>query len=69
MHPTDEYLAYVVTAKVFALTAYNLLKNNGSYARALIKQHEAVLTKQSYIQYMEKHNRVETIPMEPVVLE
>ena len=69
MHPVDEYLAYVVTAKVFALTAYNLLKNNGAYARALMEQHEAVLTKESYIQYMEKHNRVETIPMEPVVME
>ena len=64
MHPVDEYLAYVVTAKVFALTAYNLLKNNGAYARALMEQHEAVLTKESYIQYMEKHNRVETIPID-----
>ena len=43
MHPVDEYLAYVVTAKVFALTAYNLLKNNGAYARALMEQHEACL--------------------------
>ncbi|WP_276851534.1 amidohydrolase [Enterocloster lavalensis] len=69
MHPTDEYLAYVVTAKVFALTAYHLLKHKGGYAGALMESHEAVLTKEAYIQYMERHNRVETIQMEPIVME
>lgn len=66
LHPVDEYLAYVVTAKIFALTAYKLLKNQGSYGKALLKSFHPAMTKQGYIRYMEHHNMTETIPMEPV---
>lgn len=66
MHPVDEYLAYVVTAKIFALMAYKLLKNGGDYARALIDSYEATLTKEEYIAYMEKYNTIEEIPVQPI---
>ncbi len=66
IHVTDEYLAYVVTAKIFALTAYKLLKDGGSYARALLESYQAVLTKEQYIEYMESMMTEETLPMEPL---
>ena len=63
---TDEYLAYVVTAKIFALTAYNLLKNGGDYARALLESYHPVLTKEQYVEYMESMLSEETLPMAPL---
>lgn len=72
MHPVDESsiaresglmtgLRYLISRR------YNLLKNNGgAYARALMGTVEAVLTKESYIQYM-KSNTPTSIP-EPVVM-
>ena len=65
-HPEDEYLSYVVTAKVFALAAYKLLKNDAEQAKKLIDNHTPVLTKQEYIAYMESHNSAESIPMSPL---
>lgn len=62
----DEYLAYVVTAKVFALTAYNLLKNGGDYAKALLSSYEALLTKEQYIEYMESMLTEEHMPQAPL---
>ena len=66
--PTDEYLAYVVTAKIFALTAHKLLKNKAEYAKALLKDFTPVMTKEEYIRYMDAHNVTESIPMKPVIL-
>lgn len=66
IHPVDEDLAYVLPAKIFALTAYKLLKNKGAYARALMESYRPTLTKEQYIEYMESHRAVETIPMVPV---
>lgn len=66
MHPEDEYLAYVVTAKIFALTAYKLLKNGAVYAKELKESYQAVLTKAQYLQFMEENNSVEVIPMEQI---
>lgn len=63
-HPVDEYLAYVVTAKVFALAAYKLLKNNGEHAKKICSANNATMTKQTYTDYMTKYNSVETIPLE-----
>lgn len=63
-HPVDEYLAYVVTAKIFALAAYKLLKNNGAHAKKICSETSATMTKQSYTDYMNKYNSVETIPLE-----
>lgn len=63
---TDEYLAYVVTAKIFALTTYKLLKNGGNYAKALLDSYQAIMTKESYIEFMESMTSVEEIPMAPL---
>ncbi len=68
-HPTDEYLAYVVTAKIFALTAYKLLKNKAEYARELMADFTPAMTKAEYIRYMDAHNVTETISMKPVMLD
>lgn len=55
-HPVDEYLAYVVAAKVFALSAYKLLKDNASQLKKILADHKPVMTKQDYIDYMERCN-------------
>ena len=66
--PTDEYLAYVMTAKVFALAGYKLLKNGGSYAKAMMDSFEAVMTKDEYIKYMDSMMAEEHIEMSPLPL-
>lgn len=63
-HPVDEYLAYVVPAKVFALAAYKLLKDNARHANEIASGYQAAMTKQAYIDYMDAHDSVEIIPME-----
>lgn len=65
-HPEDEYLAYVVTAKVFALSAYKLLKDQAAQAKAIVANHTPALTKQQYIDYMQSHNASESIPLSPL---
>ena len=65
-HPEDEYLAYVITAKVFALAAYKLLKNGAEQAKKITSSHSVALTKQQYIEYMESHNSTESIPLSPL---
>ena len=65
-HPEDEYLAYVVTAMVFALSAYKLLKNSAAQAKEIVCDHVPLLTKQAYIDYMQGQNSSETMPMSPL---
>ena len=62
LHPVDEDTAYVLPAKIFALTAYNLLKNQAANARTLMDGFKPSLTKEEYIRYMDDHNQVEEIP-------
>ena len=66
MHPVDEDAAYILPAKLFALTAYKLLKNKGEYAEQLLKGFKPTLTKEQYLDYMDSHNTVEEIPMVPL---
>ena len=66
--PTDEYLAYVMTAKVFALAGYKLLKNGGTYAKAMIDSYKALMTKEEYIAYMDSMMSSEKIEMNPLPL-
>lgn len=49
----DEELAYIVTAKIFALTAYRFLKGGAETARRLVDDYKPVFTKQEYIDFME----------------
>ncbi len=65
-HPEDEYLAYVVSAKVFALSAYKLLKDQAAQAREIVSGHVPLLTKQAYIDYMHGQSSTESIPMSPL---
>ena len=49
----DEELAYIVTAKIFALSAYRLLRNGAVKAKEIVKNYHPVFTKEEYIQYMD----------------
>ena len=61
--PTEEYLANVNTAQVFAQAGYKILKNGGSYAKAVMDSFKATMTKEEYIAYMDSMMATETIPM------
>jgi metal-dependent amidase/aminoacylase/carboxypeptidase family protein len=49
----DEEEAYVLTAKIFALGAYRLLKDNAARARDTAAAYRPVFTRDSYIEFME----------------
>ena len=49
----DEDLAYVATAKVFALMAYKLLKNGGEKAAALKASYQPLMTEEAYVALMD----------------
>lgn len=55
----DEELAYLVTAKMYALTAYRLLRNGAAAAKEIKKQYMPLLTKESYLTYMDHKMRLE----------
>lgn len=52
-HIVDEELAYIVTAKVFALTAYELLKNGAAAAQDIVRKYQPKFTHDTYVDYME----------------
>lgn len=56
----DEELAYIVTAKIFALSAYRLLKDGAAKAKEIVQGYEPVLTKAEYIEYMDSFIKEET---------
>lgn len=64
--PTDEYLAYVATAKVFALSAYKLMKDNAARASKIIGDFKPTMTKDKYIAYMESMLTEEVIEPTPL---
>ena len=49
----DDELAYIVTAKIFALSAYRLLKNGAEKAKEVVENYHPIFTKEAYIQYMD----------------
>lgn len=51
----DPYKAYLLPAKIMALTAYNLVKNNASELSTLRDAFSPVLTKEEYFAIMDKH--------------
>ena len=65
----DDYLAYVVTAKIFALTAYRLMKNACEGAKEQIADYPVVMTKEEYIAFQDSCQGSETFTTEklPVV--
>ncbi|MCH5273104.1 MAG: amidohydrolase [Lachnospiraceae bacterium] len=50
---TDEELAYIVTAKIFALGAYRLLKDGARAAKKEVEEYKPVFTKEAYIEFMD----------------
>lgn len=64
-HPVDLDLAYVETAKIYALCAYRLLKDDAKYAHALLDDFKPVMTQEGFLQYLKDYNsfeRVEPVP-------
>lgn len=49
---TDLEKAYILPAKLLALTVYKLLKNGGQEAKKITKSYTPVFNKESYIQYV-----------------
>lgn len=49
---TDEELAYIVTAKIFALGAYRLLKDSAQAAKKVVEEYKPVFTKEKYVEFM-----------------
>ncbi len=66
---SDPYLAYVVTAKIFALTAYRLMKDGAAAAKENIADYEPIMTKESYIAFQDSMQKTETFTTEklPIV--
>lgn len=53
----DEELAYIVTAKIFALTAYALLRDGAAGAKRIRNQYKPLLTKEEYLAYMDSFDK------------
>lgn len=53
-HITDKEKAYILPAKLMALTIYRLLRKNGEEAKKIKESFTAVFDKQTYIEYIEK---------------
>ena len=56
----DEELAYVVTAKIFALSAYRLLRDGAVKAKEIVANYQPIFTKEEYIKYMDSFIKTET---------
>lgn len=61
MNPVDEELAYIITSKIFALSAYKLLKNHAEEASKIVDNFKPLLTKEEYISYMDSMGKKEVI--------
>ena len=57
----DDELAYIVTAKIFALSAYRLLKDGAKKAKEAADNYHPIFTKEEYIQYMDSFIKEEHI--------
>ena len=62
-HVEDEELDYIVTAKIFALMAYRLLRNKAKKAKEIKQAYRPVFTKESYTQYMDSQIKLENRPL------
>lgn len=66
LHVTDETLAYVYPAEIFALAAYRLLAHGGEAAKKIIRENPPKLTKEAYLSYMDSVKRTEVFQGTPV---
>lgn len=51
--PSDKEQAYIATAKIFALSAYKLLKQGAKGAKEVIDSYKPVYTKEQYVEFMD----------------
>lgn len=56
----DEELAYIETAKIFALGAYRFLRNGAKEAKKIVADYEPKYTKEEYIEFMDSLIKSET---------
>ncbi len=56
----DEELAYIETAKIFALGAYRFLRDNAKTAKNIVEEYEPKLTKDEYIKLLDSYIKTET---------
>ena len=57
---TDQYLAYILPAKLMAMTIIDLLANGATQARSIIDGFQPRMTKDEYLTFMRRNNRKET---------
>jgi amidohydrolase len=57
---TDQYLAYILPAKLMAMTIIDLLANGASQARSIIDEFEPLMSKEEYLTFMRRNNRKES---------
>ncbi len=62
----DQDLAYVETAKIYAICAYRLLKDNAKAANELLDGFKPLISQESFCQYLEEMQSVERVEMTPV---
>ncbi len=55
----DEELAYLMTAKIFALGAYRFLKDGAKAAKKVVEDYRPVFTREEYVAYMDSQIRTE----------
>lgn len=61
----DEEEAYVLTAKIFALSAYRMLKDGAEVTKRTKQEyHPRFADKQEYIAFMDSFNKVEEADIE-----
>lgn len=56
---TDEEEAYIMTAKIFALSAYKFLKEGATASKEVVEHYKPKYTKQEYISFMDSLMRYE----------
>jgi amidohydrolase len=54
---TDEELSYIITAKIFALSAYELLRDGAKGAKNIRDTYKPIFTKQEYLAYMDSFDK------------
>ncbi len=62
----DKQMYYINTAKMFALMAYKLLKDNAAKAKDVIEKNKPLLTVEEYLKFQESCKEVEVIERTPV---
>jgi amidohydrolase len=55
----DQYLAYVLPAKLMAMTVIDLLAGDAAGAKAILDEYTPLMTKEEYLAFMRGNNRTE----------